>query len=183
MKYVMRTLLALMLIAGAIVIATVAWYTYRVANFKDVPEEQWVCIDPYDSGYEVRWDAKHPGTNVFVESETVVELFALSCVANPKSNCFDNDGWGGGKIEVRGAPEPYSWYFDHESSGIDDRYRHHVTLIDDFAESLIAAFGAGQVAEITTYGRKDEVLKVTRIPLEGFTPALNQCRARWAARP
>lgn len=166
---------------GLAVIAGGVWLILRVSSFKDVPEEKWTCIDRFGYGHDVVWDAKYPGTNVYVESAERVELFAFSCLPNPKSNCFDNDGWGAGRIEVTGGPAPVSFAFDHDSQNVDgESYRHHVRLYWALARDLIAAFRAGKEAEITTLGRKGEVLKVTKIKLAGFGPQMDKCLAIWA---
>lgn len=169
-----------MLLSGAVVIGAVIWVGFELWRIKDVPEEKWVCVDQFGDGHRAQYEPKHHGTHVNVEAEDRVEFFALSCVERKDTHCFDNDGWGSAKIDVWGGPEPFAAFFDQGSSGIDDKYRHHVTLVDDFARSVIAAFRKGKVAEITTYGHKDEVMKVTKIDLNGFGPALDECIAIWA---
>ena len=50
----------------------------------------------------------------------------------------------------------------------------------DLARGLIAAFRAGKEAEITTLGRKSEMLKSTKVKLDGFGPEMDKCLAIWA---
>lgn len=183
MKYVWRVALGILTVTGLVVIGAVVWFGYKFANIKHPPAETWVCIDQFGYGDEVVWDAPHPGTTVNVQAVDRVELFGLSCLANTKSNCFDNPGWSAGQIDVRGGPRPFALYFDRESSGIAGAMRHHVDLVDDFAEQVIAAFRTGKVAEIKTIGSKNDVLKTTKIDLAGFGPALDQCIAKWKAKP
>ena len=183
MRYVWRTIFFLLLLGGVVVLGATAWLVTKYMQIKDVPEEKWVCVDQFGYGYAAQYEAKHPGTDVHVEAEDRVELFALSCVEKAGTHCFDNDGWSGAKIDVWGGPKPFAVFFDRESSGIDDVYRHHVTLVGDFAKSVVAAFRKGRTADITTYGRKDEVMKVTKINLDGFGPALDQCISIWAKGP
>ncbi|NOT41596.1 MAG: hypothetical protein HOP13_13985 [Alphaproteobacteria bacterium] len=180
MRYVWRAIVGLLLLSGVVIIAAAVWFVVESSFWKDVPEEKWVCIDQFGYGHGAKYEPKRDGTHVIVEAETQVELFALSCVEERGTNCFDNDGWGSAKIDVWGGPKPFAVFFDHESSGIKDRYRHHVRLVGDFATSLIAAFRAGTSADITTYGHEDEVMKVTKINLDGFNAALDQCIAVWA---
>lgn len=166
--------LALVVIGGGI------WFIATLRSFKDVPEEKWTCIDPFDYGHEVRWESKGQGTDIHVESDTVIEFFALSCLPNPKGNCFENDGWFGAKIDVRGGPEPVSFSFVRDSTNVEDNYRHHVRVHWDLARGLIAAFRAGKEADIATLGRKGEVLKMTKVKLDGFGPEMDKCLAIWA---
>jgi hypothetical protein len=168
--------LALVAVGGGIwFMATTVW------GSQDIPSEKWTCIDPFDYGHEVRWESKWPGTDVHVESEAQIEFFALSCIPNARGgNCFENDGWFGAKIDVRGGPSPMSFSFDRNSPNITDSYRHHVDVHSDLARGLIAAFRAGTDAEIATLGKTGETLKVTKIKLDGFGPEMDKCLAIWA---
>jgi hypothetical protein len=165
-----------------VVIGSGIWFavsTFR--SFKDTPEEKWACMDRFGYGHEVLWQSKWPGTDVHVESESRIEFFALSCLSNPKGgNCFENDGWFGAKIDVRGRPAPASFSFERGSPDISDSYRHHVDVHSDLARGLIAAFRTGTDAEIATLGKKGETLKVTQIKLGGFGPEMDKCLAIWA---
>jgi hypothetical protein len=165
-----------------LVVGSGVWFmvsTFR--NFKDTPEEKWTCMDRFGYGHEVLWESKWPGTDVHVEAEAQIEFFALSCLENPKGgNCFENDGWFGAKIDVRGGPSPLSFSFDRNSPNITDSYRHHVDVHSDLARGLIAAFRTGTDAEIATLGKTGETLKVTNIKLQGFGPEMDKCLAIWA---
>lgn len=167
------------------VIGSGAWFvvsTFR--SFKDTPEEKWTCMDRFGYGHEVLWESKWPGTDVHVEAEAQIEFFALSCLENPKGgNCFENDGWFGAKIDVRGGPSPVSFSFDRNSPNISDVYRHHVDVHADLARGLIAAFRTGTDAEIATLGKTGETLKVTKVKLQGFGPEMDKCLAIWAKGP
>ena len=116
------------------------------------------------------------------KSETEVEFFALSCLENSKSNCFQNDGWFGARIDVAGGPKPASFSFSRKSTNVDDSMLHHVTVHWDLARGIIAAFRVGKTADIFTLGRKEEVLKVTKVRLEGFGPAMDKCIRTWASK-
>lgn len=181
MKYVGYTVLGLLALVGLAVLAGAVWMFFILRDAANVPHDKWVCANRFGD-HEVLWNANYPGTNVQVESEEQVQLFAFSCLENKKSNCFDNAGWVAGQIDVFGGPLPYAQYFDHESSDIDDKYRHHVRLSGTFATSLIAAFRTGKTAEIRTIGKNAAVLKLTKIDLAGFGPAMDACIARWKQR-
>jgi len=165
---------------AVVVIGGGIWLIATLSSFKDVPKEKWTCIDAFGYGHEVRWESEHPGTDIHVESDARIEFFALSCLPNPKGNCFENEGWFGAKIDVRGGPEPVSFSFVRDSTNVEANYRHHVRVHWDLARGLIAAFRAGKEAEITTLGRKSEVLKSTKVKLEGFGPEMDKCLAIWA---
>ncbi len=166
--------LALAVIGGGI------WFmTTTLGTYKDVPPEKWTCIDQFGYGHEVRWESKFPGTDIHVESDAKIQFFALSCLANPKGNCFENEGWSGAKIDVSGGPEPVSFSFVRDSTNVDASLRHHVSVHWDLARGLIAAFRAGKEADIATLGRKGEVLKMTKVKLDGFGPEMDKCLAIW----
>jgi hypothetical protein len=147
--------------------------------------DTWTCGKSFGDEYEVHWEPKGGtyGTNIMVRSPTKVTFFALSCLPSKKSNCFDNPGWGGARIDVTGASEPVSISFTRESVNVDDSYRHHVTVYWDLARSIIAAFKAGKAVDISTLGAKGEVLKVTKVNLDGFETELDKCMAIWAKEP
>lgn len=168
--------------AGVIIIVAGVWTMTSFLNFKDVPKEKWTCIDAIGYGEEVRWESKWPGTDVHVETENRIEFFALSCLAESKGNCFENEGWFGARIDVAGGPEPVSFSFKRDSTNVDDSYRHHVRVYWELARNIIAAFRAAKTAEIATLGRNDEVLKVTKIKLDGFGPEMDKCIAAWAKK-
>lgn len=46
--------------------------------------------------------------------------------------------------------------------------------------SIIAAFRAGKNADVSTLGPKGEVLKVTKVNLDGFGREMDACTAIWA---
>lgn len=182
MKNFLFSLLGFVAVAVALVaIGGGIWFIITLRSFKDVPEEKWTCLDRFGYGHEVVWESKGIGTNVHVESDAQVEFFALSCLPNPKGgNCFENDGWFGAKIDVRGGAAPASFSFARDSANVDDSYRHHVRVHHDLARGVIAAFREGKDAEIATLGRKGETLKLTKLKLEGFGPEMDKCLAIWA---
>lgn len=180
MKNFLFSLLGFVVIAFAlVVIGGGIWFMASLRSYKDVPPEKWTCIDAYGYGHEVRWESKLQGTNVNVRSDTAVEFFALSCLPNPKGNCFENEGWFGAEIDVSGGPAPQSFSFVRDSTNVDASLRHHVTVHWDLARGLIAAFRAGKEADIATLGRKGDVLKTTKVKLDGFGPEMDKCLAIW----
>jgi hypothetical protein len=183
MKDSLYSLLGFVAVALAlVVIGSGVWFVVSTfQDFKDLPKEKWTCMDRFGYGHEVLWESKWPGTDVHVESDARVEFFALSCLPNPKGgNCFENDGWFGAKVDVRGGPAPVSFSFARDSANVDDNYRHHVRVYHDLARGLIAAFRAGTDAEIATLGRKGDLLKSTKVKLAGFGPEMDKCLSIWA---
>jgi hypothetical protein len=150
------------------------------SSFKDVPSETWTCINPFGYGHEVRWQATWPGTDIQVESDTQIQLFALSCIPDPKGSCYENAGWSGAKIDVRGGPRPMSFMFTRDSTNVDGKSRHHATVHWDLAREIIAAFRAGKEADVLTLGDKGDVLKTTKVKLDGFGPEMDKCLSIWA---
>ena len=178
----MRYVVAVLVVVGLVIIGYGAWFVMRMAaHEKAFPEEKWTCGQPWDEAYEVVWESKRGGggTDVHVKSPTHLELFALSCLPVKDNHCFDNPGWSAAKIDVTGSAAPVSISFARDSTNVDDSYRHHADLYWDLARSIIAAFRAGTNADIATLGAKGEVLKVTKVNLNGFGPAMDKCSAIW----
>jgi hypothetical protein len=170
-------------VAGLAIVAGGVWLLLQLAgpSRDDVfGEERWTCGKWREFPYEVAWEPKEAeGTDISVKSPERVDFFGLSCLPNEKSHCFDNPGWKSARIDVTGAGAPVSISFAPDSANVD-AMRHHADVYWELARSIIAAFRAGKTAEVVTLGAKGEVLKVTKVNLDGFGPAMDTCIAIWA---